>query len=552
MKILKNYCFQAVVCLMTVLMMHSCSCSEKSVSDRLDLVASDKVDFVATGNIKRALDELEIKVENGKLELPQYLWSAIDMVGRSASEKVEEGLEEFKGLQYSSVVVVGRVMQNDVDAVVSFGVDDVDALYDFLNEINPMIDLDKSGDYTTIGTRDGQMLIQGQNAFAVIKDGRLLGGHRAVRELEKWFADAKEKPLASWKRDYLTKTSVYSYWVGSSLFRKTMGEYRWEELEKMTKNIPGISLKNLSLGMWANLDGNKAVSNVTIFNGDKVMKTPVGVKFDNDLVKYATEDDWFAVGVGANSMAVNMLRVRMNESIDHSIRYYENELNNYAELGYYDDGDEIFSEDSYYYYASPAYYRKRLERNRAMRTCINEIFDSFDGSIFLAVGPATDDFSQFVNNPPSNMHFVLAGNTKPDKAKKTLEALVEILKEEFGDDATFENIPNGVCVYYEPEKWKRYVQVDGNNIVLSSEPVNPKGKNRFDKSVFSDTWVAAQLLIERDTELANNIQIPFGVNANGKAQEMSFDFEAELSGTRDKFFPAVFKFFLEAGTAFRN
>ena len=537
MKTVSKHFVKILACVAFALTLYSCGGGERSVSSRIDNVVPDNADLIYAGNIQRAFDQLDIKVSGGKLVLPQYMWDIIDVAGRNMSDQVEDRLEEFKGIDYNSIVVAARKKGDDVNVIVNFGVSDVDALYDFVSEYSPMIDLDRTEGYQTLGTSDGEILIKDGEAYVVIQDGEALSGKHAVRAVERWMSDASEKPLATWKRDYLTRQSVSALWVSSNFLQAVLPSYTWKEMSKTFDNIPGVSLKNLSLGHSADLDGDKATANITVFNGDKVMKTPVGGTFDTDLLKYACKRDMLAFGCAANTLAFNLIRSSLNDEFDSSINYYRQELDEANERAQYMDEDDYYS-----YYYTPQYIEENLRIYTSLREAINNLMDCLSGSAIITMGPTTDDMELFVNNPQENLHVCIAGACKPNKAKQAVDAAFDILQNSF-DKEYFWKLPDGFKLSVEDETV--YFQADGNNIVINYGEREGAGDGKFDKSVFADSWVAGQYLMPEKTELMNGIELPFGVSAWGKGNEMSFDFEMKLNGAKGNFVPAIVNAALE-------
>ena len=489
-----------------------------SVTSRVMNVASDEADFIAVGNISRAFDQMGIKVDDGHIELPRYIKNLFDRSYNSNSSKVEENIENLRGIDFNSVAVCGKVKGSDVDFVMAFGVSNANDLYDFLNETDARVDMGNEGDYITIGDRQGQILIQKNDAYVVYEDGRMLGGRKAVVALERWLEKAKSQPLDGWKIDYLNAQAVAAYWMSSKMAVYGMSSREKQEIISKIGIIPGVSFDDLSLGVRLDLDGNKAKLNLTVFNDGKIMEFPYEERFNTDLLNYAGADDMLVVGAAISNSGMNLLRIAVNNQIDEQIESYTQDLR--------------YSMDEY----DADYSRRSIAETEAFRTLINNTIDNMEGSMMLAMGPDDANLKEFVYRPDNHMHFVLAMDFKNGKARPVAKLLTDFFKEH-DSHARVNSTSSGYEVTIRSQKI--YIDILGNHLVVSNRPVTQGYNNGIDKDVFSDTWLAAQIFVSADQTLIRNYDLPFGINLSATAHGVSADAEVSFPDSKENFVPTL-------------
>lgn len=532
MKLLQRFSFQALIFTAALVLMQSCGCSNGSVTQRMDRVVNDDDQFVITGDIARALEQLDIEVKEGKLVLPEYIMDLIDNMGARAADQFEERLDEFKGLDYTSVVVAGRMTKSGMNAILSLGVSDADALYDFIEDTGANVDKEENDGYVTIGDRHGDMLVKDGEGYMVMKNGEWLSGNKAIRELENRFDDARQNPLAAWKKDYLAETSVFSYWVAAEMI-KDLSERQWEKLQDAADKVPGLNLKNMSMAGRVNLEGDALKGNITVFSGEKVMKTPFGENIDSDLLKYTNETDMVVLGGALNNKTINMIRIAANKSFDEEISYYENELR---------DAEEREA-NGYDYYDMASYCRSTVNRQKESRKLFNNIADAVKGSGIVAYGIKANTKMEDLEGDDvyNKFHFVAAVKCKSGSGKKMMEDVLAAWRENVGADSLY-NVTtnkNGYVISVKEGDMKFYMELDGDNFVVSNESIENAGKCPFDKDLFKDAWLAGQVIADADIALLKEYDLPSGLNAKGTMKEMSLDYEISFPGSKKKFVPTL-------------
>ena len=432
----------------------------------------------------------------------------IDAVASSRERsEIEEGLDEFQGIEYNSVVFAGKVKDNDVDFILNFGVSDVDKFYKFLSDKDSDFSKKEFDGYVSLQTDKGAIIVDDKEAYIVFKDSDILKGAKAINEIEKWMEEAKEKPLADWKREYLDQESFVSGWLNLAWI-KDISPRGWKEFESIADKLPGLSVNNLSIGYRLNIHDKAATTNVTVFQGDKVMKCPFGGKFDASLLKYAGKNDVLVIGASVNNTTVNLARLFINKHFDEQIEYLQDDIK------YYND----------------RYSSNRLNETLAAKQLFNRIADSFDGSVMFSAGVnsgvSLEELSHM--NDFNATHLVLAAKMKPGKANEVVKTLMDeaFNKGYYSLINTIDN--NNWSIGTEDVTIK--IMIDGDNLVCYTGDSSTSGGN-FDKAFFENTWFAYELKADAGMDLLKKYKLPCGYDAKIRAEEMSFDAEASFPGS---------------------
>ena len=515
MKILRNYFFQALVFVVTVILMQSCSCNEGTAADRVRKVASDKTDIIVAGDVRKFMEQAEVEVKDGRLVLPQYFVDFMSSVSddRYIADDIDEIESVRTGIDFSSCVVAASVSRAGGDFVFSFGIDDVDEFYAFLQQTGNRMEMSKIGGYTIIGDRYGSMVIDGKDAYMVFRNGDLMKNEKAVTSLEKWFQEAKETPVEDWKVNYLTENTVLSAWMSNEALRKTDPK-DWQELKELVENVPGVKIPNLSLGISFDIEGATATGNLTVFDGDQVMKSPFGGEFDTNLLKYTTNEDVVIYGGALNEQAIGNIRMLINNELNSELKSYQDELRNG--------------------YTSPEWCQRQIASITTAKNLFNTICESTGGSVMMAFGGDFSDVTKLMNNPQNAMHFVMAANCKPGQAAKVLAEIVKVMNEIAPGSMTL--VGNKATMKI--DDFTVYVEVEGNNLVASNAKITTNGKISGD--VFVNTWLAGQVRVDKNNPVMKLVSMPFGVEISGKAVDMSLNFTMSFPGSDKKFIPTIF------------
>lgn len=546
MKLYKNYLLQALLFIVAVVGMNSCSCNkETGIEDKIKVLVSDDVDMVITGDAARLLAALEIQDKDGTLELPDYLTELIsETAGRRAVGQMEEGLSNIKGIDYTNSLFAARVHGERPDMIFAFNVTDVDDFYNSLVDIDEDFDLEEEGDYKVITESEKAIfLIKDGLAVALFKNARLMGSEKAVDELEKWKEKAQDKPLADWKLAYLKEPAVTNMWAGFE-FAAKMNRGDFAEAQNMYAEMGGKGkIADMSMGIRFDLDGNSAKLGAVVFNSDGTsVSLPYAGKFDTNLLDYATANDYVAGSIALNDNAMQIMRKVVSDEVGKDVRYYRNMANEY---GY----------DHYMY----QYYMERAIEARAQSESIMTLVDAIEGNAMMAAGTRSDvALGEISMDNINDLHFVLAFNCKAGKAKDVYNTICTAVDAMTGNDSTY--VANYGSSYntriridsrydyntytYRDVYMGFYARVDGNTVILSNAPIEKAGGPNFDRNLFASSCMAVQFNAEKTSTLLGKYDLPCGFALNASlGTTATAEVTASLPGTYQLFVPALCKIF---------
>jgi len=558
-KLHRNYFLQALLFVLAVVGMNSCSCNSKeTIEDKLTYLVSDDADVIMTGDISRALSALEISVKDDKLVLPDYLLDFVSTAGgRRSARELDESTDLIKGIDYTNAIVALRFEGEVPDMLISFNVTDEDEFYKSLTDINEDFDIEESGDYKVITNNEkAAFLIKDNLATFVIEHGNPADVDDAVELLDKWIAKAEESPLADWKKSYLTQPAIFSAWYGFGMLNEA-NPYAMQKLQEQL-DAAGVDFKfdELSCGIRLDLAGSSAKANITMFDSNgEVMKNPCAGTFDTSLLDYAISTDYVAASVAINEKGINSFVKAFRTIISKEIESRRNSA-------YYDSWDEQY-----------------ISQLTEMSNVVVSLAESFDGNAMVALGTApgvTLSGSNFTE--PSTYHFVAAVKCKPGKTRQIYDLLCQGLDAacassannyydapiaadsvavapaaeavevaapaaNFGDSYSNRmRVQNGYNSNYDPiyTYINLYAKIEGNTIVFSNAPISRNGGSNFDRNVFGSNATAVQINLDKDSPLLSAFDLPCGVDATITATD-TFDMDITFSGTSQNFVPALVK-----------
>lgn len=506
MKIFRSYFFQALLFVAAVVAMQSCSCNKlESPADKLDDCVPDDVDMVIVGDVARVLEQAGIGVKDGGLELPGYLTDAIDFFNGD-SEIVAETLGTDIGIDWTNAVFAAKgISTGDPDAIICFNVTDEDKLYSAMEGLSDKIEKDQEDDYITIGDHSGSILIKDHTGWMVMSDGRPLAGEKAVKMLEKWREKAQKKPLADWKKQYLTQQAAVTMLISGR-------EIRDREANQGAMLVTGEPMAGSWIGATVDFDGSSLRCAMTMFGKDgKTLPDNMVGAINTDLLKYAGKDALVAVAGNLKPVAISTIAARELSSIRNDYRYHG------------------------YYYSTSHYLEMKEKFWEQIPTHVNGTVMAFVGmdhqhkpSVTVAVECKSAQAAQELESSLREMVMSKEGQ---------IDVPVEVPAAE-GD-----SIAQPVRAYpYTPEQLGCYTRTDGNVLVVSTEPAQQGANNRFDADVFNGKGVAAQVIFDNKGDLLGGYDLPYGMDIKASAgTDMDVKASVTLTDTQMNIIPAFVK-----------
>lgn len=552
-KLHKNYFLQALLFVLAVVGMNSCSCNSKdTIEDKLNYLVPDNADIILTGDISRAMSALEISAEDGKIVLPEYFLDFVSTtVDRRAAREIEENTDYIKGIDFTNAIMAMRLADRRPDVVAAFNITDEDEFYNALTDINEDFEIEESGDYKVI-TYDERaaFLIKDGLATVFFEEGEPLEVDDAVEALDKWIAKVEESPLADWKKTYLTQPAIFGAWYNIGTLSDLEPKAKREFQNLLDAQNIDLKLADLSCGLRFDLAGPSAKANFTLFEKDgEIVKNPCAGTFDTALLDYATPTDYVAASVAFSDKG-------MKNFINAYKSIINQQINERRQSPYYDSWDEQY-----------------ISELQGISEIVTNIAESFDGNAMVAMGTASDaTLSGSDLLDPNTYHFVAAVKCKPGKAREiynmmcmgidaacaqsaettdsamvapTAEvapAVVPAAKDyadSYNNRIRFENgydsNYNSTYSYID-----LYAKIEGNTIIFSNASISRKGGSNFDRNIFGSNAIALQVNLDKDSPLLKAFDLPCGINATITATD-TFDMDITFSGTSQNFVPAIFK-----------
>lgn len=498
---IKNLLALALLCLISA----ACSNKAETIEDKLKDYVSDDATLVVAGDLSRALNATDFTVneETGELETPSYLGKLINDVLDRSDRKALNQILEIKGFDWTNTVMAMKlgVKDNDLkkaELMIIFSVKDDDELAESLENLDgAKFEKGKEGDFITVGNKEATILIDGKvGYFCVAKKGPCKAGASADM-IEQWRKDAKEKPLAEWKVNYLKQQHILNALMGM----KEPMEAAISEARNMPASVIEMMNKYKDSYMGLTFDIADQTTSLTFQAFDKSGKDLVapGIKnIDTDMVQYATADDVVAAALGIGD-----------------IQQYVNGLAQEARLS---------SEET------------------AIAQQVAKVFTN--ATVFAAAGP-TDGFGSLNRPSVKNWHFVGAvkfeTNNKAALAYSLMEKYMGLQGDSTGNAVI--NYPYSYeydyyTGYYQTLTIPVYVQRNGDTIVISNG--TRKGGSQFKSADFKGKNMAVVANLDKNSALLSQLNMPFGINAMLTVTAGSkVNCDVKLTGGKGKFIEQI-------------
>lgn len=110
------------------------------------------------------------------------------------------------------------------------------------------LEVDKDGDYTTLGDKHHVIALKDNLGFLAIKNGSLVKQSKAASTIDEWRDNAKESPLADWKLDYMTQNRIFNMLIDGKKVGNMLMDYMpygfnsLPSMEYLTKGFLGYHL----------------------------------------------------------------------------------------------------------------------------------------------------------------------------------------------------------------------------------------------------------------------------------------------------------------------
>ncbi len=471
----------ALICA-AVMMLASCG-NNTSVSDKIKEYIPDDCMMVVSGDIERALGQLNCKTNSdGQIELPDELSQL------TSYDKDINKLLDFKGIDWNNVVVGVRDKGEKLSALVIFSVTDIDTFCKSMKdaEDDETLEVDKDGDYTTFGDKRHVIALKDNLGFLAIKNGTLVKQSKAASTIDEWRDNAKESPLADWKLDYMTQNRIFNMLIDG----KKVGNMLMDFMPYGINSLPSMEyLTKGFMGFHMDADGPQITMGGEFMDADGKTKTiPQAGSFDASLLAYASPKDIMAFGAGFGSTK------------DMALGFG----------------------------ALPGMNKQMLEQLQA-------VYDLFDGSSLMGAAGPLNGLGSFTDPQYDNWHFVAAAKLKGDNASKAKDLIAMLAAAADSAAVTGNEMVLNIPVKYsyddfdyeysEPDFYgddyvqqpkitygKLYIKQEGDVLVVSNAPIS-KQSNSFKAGEFEGKCGEFQFaLTKSDLKEYSGLEIPFGVS----------------------------------------
>ena len=471
----------ALICA-AVMMLASCG-NNTSVSDKIKEYIPDDCMMVVSGDVERALGQLNCKTNSdGQIELPDELSQL------TSYDKDINKLLDFKGIDWNNVVVGVRDKGEKLSALVIFSVTDIDTFCKSMKdaEDDETLEADKDGDYTTFGDKRHVIALKDNLGFLAIKNGTLVKQSKAASTIDEWRDNAKESPLADWKLDYMTQNRIFNMLIDG----KKVGNMLMDFMPYGINSLPSMEyLTKGFMGFHMDADGPQITMGGEFMDADGKTKTiPQAGSFDASLLAYASPKDIMAFGAGFGSTK------------DMALGFG----------------------------ALPGMNKQMLEQLQA-------VYDLFDGSSLMGAAGPLNGLGSFTDPQYDNWHFVAAAKLKGDNASKAKDLIAMLAAAADSAAVTGNEMVLNIPVKYsyddfdyeysEPDFYgddyvqqpkitygKLYIKQEGDVLVVSNAPIS-KQSNSFKAGEFEGKCGEFQFaLTKSDLKEYSGLEIPFGVS----------------------------------------
>lgn len=454
--------------LMALVVMALSSCSSK---DPVEVVPDD-VDFVASVNFQRLLDQTNVKITEDDIEFPDEL----TMLDHSMPNEAKEILARVnKSVDLSQVLCFGYVKFNKNSRyevpgdfyMVAKVKDDKELEKILVDEAD--LDKEEEEGFDVYSMKD--------RAFVLIKDDLLwLAMSQEMEDVEDAAKNVK-KVLEKADKKNISEVAgvagnlnngIISVNINSSqiisMLKMFSGELPTEQAVMATAVLEKFK------GSWINYTGDIAGKKVSLTakcynpsNGN-VVNLGLTKPVDTQLLTYFPSD---ILSVAALEVAPDQL----NSLCDMLKRLADDEYNTHINNSYYDD-----------------YYRNSIEQEHQVMLQAIDVIRSIDGTVMAGVG--TTDLQSFIfGGDTRNTKFIIAAQMKSGFSMSKLQSLLTAFS---GDTVSASG--NSELIMPLDRDLTLHFKLAGNNLIISNFTANAGNSSNFTQLVTgSEIIIAAKI-----------------------------------------------------------
>lgn len=527
--LLKSNFGQCLVFIIAALAMHSCSCNKvQDLSSKLAAIAGDETQLIATGNIAMLFNQLDVEVKDGHPVLPQYLQLAVNRFTDSDMRRdINDVVSKVEGVEYDNAVLTFDTKGESFAAVLVFGVSDPGVFAKSVGKITKDAKTGSFGNFTTVSFNDAKVLLKDNLGFVVVSDDGCLDYEKAAEFISERQLAATEKPLSSWKKEYLTQENIVNCLVSNRLSENVTSQIG---IPVSLPNSDNLKIADGFTGFTFGLDAQTLrLTGVNLDPEGKAIANPYVGKFNTSLMDYAADYDFAALSFCMTRQGYETLA----EGIEAQV-------------------EQLKKAPGFNSYAYGRILSVVLGASRLPAEYLS------DAGAFIALGFVKDATVASTNfGSPAGYHFVVAADLIPEKSAEGYNLLCDELTKlsktagkmsvsRSGNKCSVA-VKYGEDYDYLRDEWT-YVTVDinieltGNTLVISNAPISKSAKNVFNKEFFAESMCSAQIVLNGSTPVISQFGIKEGLDAHFRSGALSNELTVKITGTDKKFFPAVLGF----------
>lgn len=492
-----------------------------SSEGELDLgMIPDDVDYVASFNVQKALDQTGIKITDDGIELPDELSDyeslidddVMDIIVR-CNKAIESRQIMFFGFIKPESLSNSRDIPNDVYALAK--VKDNGLLRELLeDEADLTRDEDEGFDIYTKGKKPLAILV---------KDGYMwfVGGatdSKAVKKVQKLLDRADEKSLKDMKgiAQNINNGSIFTLNVNTGKILKLSEMLSGEMPTEYALALSAVSdkLKGSWFNFSADLEGTTATLKGKYYKPDDGKTVDFGVSqpVDTHFLTYIPAD--FQC-VAAFEIKPEITAQLCDGLLKFTDNLYEQRISNAMEYSYYYDD----------------YYIQSIRDEQQMvRQYINALRD-IDGTIGGGIG--FSDLPELIyGGKTGGLRFVFTAQMKPGTADNLKNSLRSAFNPIDSTAVTSDDIVIPVT-----RDMSLYIKSIGNDIILSNFDVRQGNTNNFASAVQgNDMVLSAKIPTVKDL---TDSQCDYGFNAEYKYVNGECSFIVEITNCKENIIGAI-------------
>lgn len=501
----------AVMAMLAVMFVTSCSSSEETVADKLGAYISDDADLIVSGDLSRFIAATGSKVneETQQIEPSSELESLIQETMSKHDRAELDKVLNFEGADWSNAVMAFKFKDQlkSVDAMLIFSVTDADKFAKNLSDEVSSLDVAEEDDYVTVSNDKVAIMLKDKIGFVCLKNSKPCKASSAAEMIESWKEAADEKPLAEWKSKHITSDHVVNFYLNSKKIAQNIDDDPY--LKRQIKENPAFtpiynSWKSGATLGYLDIEKQSVSVQLSFVDKDgKEIKTPLNGTIDTSLLKYGNSNDIAACGMANTKDLVEAMRQ----------------------------------------YAA----KEGLTSDAEFNMLFNGLFGKLDGSILLMGGPKTSNLNDL--DEWEGYNFVAAATYRDGGAAEALANVSQLMEMAIqggtNDFAIVTSTPNELVFdfvtgyeypdydyYADPVRktMRIYVKVYGNDLVMSNDPIQATGA-AIGAADLKGASGAMGFVLNKNGKLLSNLNLNFGVKGYLKTNGATTTLELSLVDT---------------------